>query len=372
MHTPNPTITDPPPGPEPAHAHAPMLPVALSFGDAAGIGPEIIVKAFADADFIGRHPAFVVGDAAVLRRAAVRWAPALRVETIATPERHRPGTTGLLQVVDVGGVPIELPPGRISAAAGRAAFEAVRQAITWASAGRIGALCTAPIHKEALAAAGVPYPGHTEMLAELSGTPDVGMMLVTPRLRTLLVTVHCALAEALRRLSVPLELRIIRLAHRSLQSMGIARPRIAVAGLNPHAGEGGLFGREDLDVIAPAVAQARAEGLDVVGPLPGDTVFMHALKGRYDIVVAQFHDQGLIPVKLLGVDDGVNITAGLPFVRTSPDHGTAFDIAGQGLADPASLKTALAMAHQLVRARVVHAAGVAGIAGAASLAGSSD
>jgi 4-hydroxythreonine-4-phosphate dehydrogenase len=176
------------------------------------------------------------------------------------------------------------------------------------------------------------------------------MMLANPQLRTLLVTVHCSLVDAVRKLSVALELRIIRLAHRSLQGMGIARPRIAVAGLNPHAGEGGLFGSEDMAIIAPAVQQARAEGIDAVGPLPGDTVFMHARKGRYDIVVAQYHDQGLIPVKLLGVEDGVNVTVGLPFVRTSPDHGTAFDIAGQGVADPASLKTALATAHQLIRA----------------------
>ena len=197
----------------------------------------------------------------------------------------------------------------------------------------------------------MPYPGHTEMLADLSGTSDFAMMLVNPHLRTVLVTVHCSIADAIRRLSVSLELRIIRLAHRSLIQMGNASPRIAVAGLNPHAGEGGLFGREDLDIIAPAVAQAQAEGIDAVGPLPGDTVFMQARKGRYDIVVAQYHDQGLIPVKLLGVEDGVNVTLGLPFVRTSPDHGTAFDIAGQGVADPASLKTALAVAHQLARAR---------------------
>lgn len=236
------------------------------------------------------------------------------------------------------------------AAAGRAAFEAIRHAIDWANQGRIAAICTAPIHKEALAAAGVPYPGHTEMLADLSGTADCAMMLANPQLRTLLVTVHCSIVEAVRKLSVPLELRIIRLAHRSLQGMGMAQPRIAVAGLNPHAGEGGLFGSEDRDIIAPAVEQARAEGIDAVGPLPGDTVFMHARKGRHDIVVAQYHDQGLIPVKLLGVEDGVNVTVGLPFVRTSPDHGTAFDIAGRGVADPASLKTALATAHQLLRA----------------------
>ena len=326
-----------------------MKPVAVTFGDAAGIGPEIVVKTFADSAFMKAHPAFVVGDIGVLRRAAALWAPSLDVQAIAGPEKHQPAA-GTLQVVNISALRAELPLGQVSAAAGRAAFDAIRHAIEWANQGRIAAICTAPIHKEALAAADVPYPGHTEMLADLSGTADYGMMLANPQLRTLLVTVHCSLVDAVRKLSVALELRIIRLAHRSLQSMGIAQPRIAVAGLNPHAGEGGLFGSEDLTVIAPAVAQARAEGIDAVGPLPGDTVFMQARKGRYDIVVAQYHDQGLIPVKLLGVEDGVNVTLGLPFVRTSPDHGTAFDIAGHGVADPASMKTALATAHQLARA----------------------
>jgi 4-hydroxythreonine-4-phosphate dehydrogenase len=254
-----------------------------------------------------------------------------------------------MQVVSLSALPADLCHGEVSAAAGQAAFQAIRQSIEWANERRVSAICTAPIHKEALAAAGVPYPGHTEMLADLSGTSDYGMMLANPHLRTLLVTVHCSILDAVRKLSVERELQVIRLAYRSLRSMGIAEPRIAVAGLNPHAGEGGLFGSEDMELIAPAVAQARQEGINAVGPLPGDTVFMQARKGRYDIVVAQYHDQGLIPVKLLGVEDGVNVTVGLPFVRTSPDHGTAFDIAGRGIADPSSLKTALATAHQLAR-----------------------
>jgi 4-hydroxythreonine-4-phosphate dehydrogenase len=258
---------------------------------------------------------------------------------------------GVINVLQSGSVPAELPEGQVDARAGRAAFEAIACAIGLAMRGEIAGICTAPIHKEALALAGVPFPGHTEMLAELSATPDYAMLLVNPQLRVMLVTVHCSVLDAVAKLSVPLELRIIRLAQRSLQGLGIAAPRIAVAGLNPHAGEGGLFGREDIDVIAPAIALARAEGIDASGPHPGDTVFMHARRGRYDLVVAQYHDQGLIPIKLLGVEDGVNITAGLPFVRTSPDHGTAFDIAGQGIADEASLKTALAMAHEMVKAR---------------------
>jgi len=325
-----------------------MKPVVITFGDAAGIGPEIVAKTFSDTSFMERYPAFVAGDLGILQEAASRWGQSLVVEQISSPEEHTPAA-GRMQVVSLSALPADLRHGEVSAEAGLAAFRAIHQSITWANEGRVSAICTAPIHKEALAAAGVPYPGHTEMLAHLSGTSDYGMMLANPHLRTLLVTVHCSILEAVAKLSVDRELQVIRLAHRSLQSMGIVRPRIAVAGLNPHAGEGGLFGSEDMELIAPAVAQARQEGIDAVGPLPGDTVFMQARKGRFDIVVAQYHDQGLIPVKLLGVEDGVNVTVGLPFVRTSPDHGTAFDIAGRGIADPASLKTALATAHQLAR-----------------------
>jgi 4-hydroxythreonine-4-phosphate dehydrogenase len=325
-----------------------MKPVVITFGDAAGIGPEIVAKTFSDASFMEQYSAFVAGDLGILQEAASRWGNSLVVEQISAPEEHTPAA-GRMQVVSLSALPAHLRHGEVSAAAGQAAFHAIRQSIEWANEGRVSAICTAPIHKEALAAAGVPYPGHTEMLADLSGTSDFGMMLANPHLRTLLVTVHCSILDAVRKLSVDRELQVIRLAHRSLRSMGITQPRIAVAGLNPHAGEGGLFGSEDMELIAPAVAQARQEGIDAVGPLPGDTVFMQARKGRYDIVVAQYHDQGLIPVKLLGVEDGVNVTVGLPFVRTSPDHGTAFDIAGQGIADPSSLKTALATAHQLAR-----------------------
>lgn len=325
-----------------------MKPVVITFGDAVGIGPEIVVKTFSDIPFMEQYPAFVAGDLGILQQAAARWGSSLLVESIPAPEAHTP-VTGRMQVVGPSTLPGDLRHGEVNAEAGLAAFHAIRQSIEWANEGRVSAICTAPIHKEALAAAGIPYPGHTEMLADLSGTSDYGMMLANPHLRTLLVTVHCSILEAVGKLSVERELQVIRLAHRSLKCMGIVQPRIAVAGLNPHAGEGGLFGSEDMELIAPAVAQARMEGIDAVGPLPGDTVFMQARKGRFDIVVAQYHDQGLIPVKLLGVEDGVNVTVGLPFVRTSPDHGTAFDIAGKGIADPSSLKTALLTAHQLAR-----------------------
>ena len=323
--------------------------IAITMGDGAGIGPEIIAKTFADTRFMAQNPAFVVGDLGTMQRACAQWAPAVHIRAIRSPMEFKP-QTGCLDLVAVSALPVDLAMGKVDARAGQAAFDAIRTAIEWANQGQISAICTAPIHKEALHAAGVPFPGHTEMLAHFSGVEDYAMLLANPQLRTILVTVHCSVIEAVRKLSIALELRTIKLAHRSLQGFGIAAPRIAVAGLNPHAGEGGLFGREDIDIIAPAIALARAEGIDASGPHPGDTVFMHARRGRYDIVVAQYHDQGLIPVKLLGVEDGVNITAGLPYVRTSPDHGTAFDIAGQGLADPASMQTALSMAHKLVAA----------------------
>jgi 4-hydroxythreonine-4-phosphate dehydrogenase len=329
-----------------------MKPVAVTLGDVCGIGPEIVVRTLADAKTMQELPAFVIGPANALERAAANWAPTARVRRIDGVSEHRP-KPGVLDVLDVGVVSDDFAHGQVNAAAGQAAFEAIAKAIELATSGEIGAVCTAPIHKEALAAAGVPHPGHTEMLSELSGSTDTAMMLVNPQLRTMLVTVHCSLLKAVAQLSVARELRIVRLAHRTLLDMGIARPRIAVAGLNPHAGEGGLFGREDIDLISPAVAAARAEGIDATGPLPGDTVFMQARRGRFDLVVAQYHDQGLIPIKLLGVEDGVNVTAGLPFVRTSPDHGTAFDIAGRGIADASSLRVALRTAHELAAARTI-------------------
>jgi 4-hydroxythreonine-4-phosphate dehydrogenase len=208
---------------------------------------------------------------------------------------------------------------------------------------------TAPINKEALRLADIHYPGHTEILADFSGTKDFAMMLMNDDLRIILVTIHVSLREAIEQLTIDRELTIIRLAHRAMTQLGIPRPQIAVAGLNPHAGEHGLFGSEDEAVIKPAIQRAQMEGIEASGPWPGDTVFMHARQGRFDIVVAQYHDQGLIPVKYLGVDEGVNVTVGLPFVRTSVDHGTAFDIAGTGRASHASLRVAVEQAALLAR-----------------------
>ena len=310
-------------------------------GDAAGIGPEIIIKACAQGL---RAPVVVYGDAGVLRRTAESLGARLEITEIGDARDARP-RAGLVEVVRTGApLAAGLPPGKVQAACGQAAYDYLCAAIDAAQAGTIRAIVTAPLNKHSMHLAGIDQPGHTEILAERSHTSQFAMMLANDELRVLLVTIHVALADVMALITPESELRAIRLADRACRQMGIARPRVAVAGLNPHAGEDGKFGREDIDIIAPAVAQARADGLDASGPWPGDTIFMRARRGEFDIVVAQYHDQGLIPVKYLGIDHGVNVTVGLPFVRTSVDHGTAFDIAGQGIADPASLVAAFDLA----------------------------
>ncbi|AUT47134.1 4-hydroxythreonine-4-phosphate dehydrogenase PdxA [Achromobacter sp. AONIH1] len=317
------------------------LPVGITMGDAAGIGPEIVVQACAQGL---RAPHVVYGDAGALRRAAATLGARLDVVEIATPAQASL-RAGLIEVIGRGpALPADLPPGQLSALAGRGAYDYVCAAIDDAQAGAIRAIVTAPLNKHSMHLAGIDYPGHTEILAERSGTTDFAMMLANDELRVLLVTIHVALADVIARITPQAELSALRLADRACRQMGIARPRVAVAGLNPHAGEGGKFGREEIEVIEPAIAQARAEGINASGPWPGDTIFMRARRGEFDIVVAQYHDQGLIPVKYLGLDHGVNVTVGLPFVRTSVDHGTAFDIAGKGVADHASLVAAFDLA----------------------------
>ncbi|WP_354004895.1 4-hydroxythreonine-4-phosphate dehydrogenase PdxA [Ramlibacter albus] len=337
----------------------PQPPLALTLGDPAGIGPEILAKSFRDApsQLAG---CFVAGDVACIRRAAA-WvagaAPPLPVVVLDEPQEALdapPGCIPVLQVVDTGEPP---PVGRVDARAGRMAAQAVLWAARAALGGRVAGLVTAPLNKEALAAAGLPYPGHTELLqaeaAAHRGVPladmPVRMMLANDELRTVLVSIHVSLRDALNAVTPDNVGTTLRITHESLsRSLGRA-PRIAVAGLNPHAGEGGLFGREEIDVIVPAIAAARAKGVDAHGPFAPDTVFMRARKGEFDVVVAMYHDQGLIPVKYLGVEKGVNVTLGLPLVRTSPDHGTAFDIAGTGRADASSLVEAVRVARQLQR-----------------------
>ena len=335
-----------------------MRPLLLTMGDPAGIGPELVSLLFRDHPALARR-AVVVGDVACVQRAlAVIGAGHLPLVPLQTLSDWRPDAAGL--PVWVSSHLEQAPPlGQISAAAGHAAAAAIEQATGAVLAGQAAAVVTAPIHKEALAAAGVPYPGHTEMLQALAarhaGVPleamPVRMMLANQELKTVLVSIHVSLSEAIRRVTFDNVLDTLRITARHWALTGQPPPRVAVAGLNPHAGEGGLFGREEIEVIAPAIAAARAEGLVVSGPHAPDTVFMRARTGEFDVVVAMYHDQGLIPVKYLGLAHGVNVTLGLPLVRTSPDHGTAFDLAGSGRADPSSFLAAVELAAQLAADR---------------------
>ena len=339
--------------------------IAITQGDPSGIGPEIIAKAFRDApdDLRG---CFVVGDVATLRRAAQcierPGMPTLPVAVIDTPAQALQAPPRCVPVLPLPGLPGLQPWGQIGAEAGRAAADCVVWAARAALHGEVAALVTAPLHKEALSAAGVDYPGHTELLqaeaARHQGVPlaamPVRMMLASDELRTVLVSIHMSLRDAIEAVTPANLAQTLQITHAALLRTLGRPPRIGVAGLNPHAGEGGLFGREEMDTIAPAIAAARAQGMDVHGPFAPDTVFMRARHapghpGEFDVVVAMYHDQGLIPVKYLGVDKGVNVTLGLPLVRTSPDHGTAFDIAGQGIADASSLLEAVRMARQLAQ-----------------------
>ncbi|WP_438765730.1 4-hydroxythreonine-4-phosphate dehydrogenase PdxA [Kushneria sp. TE3] len=328
-------------------------PIAITMGDPAGVGPEIIVR-LACAPRARDTPLLVIGDIERLRDMAARLELDLTLFPIEHPDdiADHGATPGRLAVLPAGPpLPTDLPYGHVDARAGAAAYAYVSRAIDFALEGSISAIVTAPLNKAAMAAAGIQYPGHTEILADRAGTDDFGMMLANDELRVMLVSIHLSLRQAIEAVTPERELRAIRLAARACHAYGIEHPRIAVAGLNPHAGEGGLFGGEDEAIIAPAIAHAREEGIDASGPWPGDTVFMNARRGHFDAVVAQYHDQGLIPVKYLGVENGVNITVGLPFVRTSVDHGTAFDIAGTGRADPSSLAYALKQAEAMVRER---------------------
>ncbi|MBH2042506.1 MAG: 4-hydroxythreonine-4-phosphate dehydrogenase PdxA [Comamonadaceae bacterium] len=342
-----------------------MQAIAITQGDPAGIGPEIVAKAFRDAPDVLRG-CFAVGDLATLRRAAQcilrPGVPELPVALIASPDDAWQAPPRCMPALHLPGLPGPVPWGQVSAAAGRAAADCVVWAARAALQGRIAALVTAPLHKEALSAAGVAFPGHTELLqaeaAAYRGVPlaamPVRMMLASDELRTVLVSIHLSLRDAIAAVTRDNVLQTLQITHAALlRSLGRV-PRMAVAGLNPHAGEGGLFGREEIECIAPAVADARALGMDAHGPLAPDTVFMRARHtaqraGEFDVVLAMYHDQGLIPVKYLGVDKGVNVTLGLPLVRTSPDHGTAFDIAGQGVADAASLVEAVRVARQMAQ-----------------------
>jgi len=288
----------------------PLPVIALTAGDPSGIGPEIARKAVADP----------------------------RVTAVCAPVIYGPSSPDDLR---------SFVPGVLSAEAGRAAYDAIVRAVDDARAGKVAAIATGPINKEAFALAGLPWKGHTELLAHLTGASRVAMMFHSDKLRVVLATVHVPLADVPRLVTRELVEAVVALTSAELPRFGFARPRLAVAGLNPHAGEHGVIGREDDDVIAPAVKACRGRGIDVVGPLPGDTVFNRALNGDFDAVVAAYHDQGLIPIKLVAFGTSVNVTLGLPIIRTSVDHGTAFDIAGKGVADHGSLVEAVLLAARL-------------------------
>jgi 4-hydroxythreonine-4-phosphate dehydrogenase len=310
--------------------------IAISMGDPAGIGPEIIAMLYRDyADtMLGT---VVYGDVAVMRRASELVG--ISNEVIRVIQAGEPFDAALLPSY-----------GRVSGTAGLAAVKAVEAAAHAALAAEVRAIVTAPLHKEALALAGIAYPGHTEMLQALCGNPPVRMMLANDELRVVLVSIHVPLREALDSLNSDGIFETIQMTHDFLVRAGIQNPRIAVAGINPHAGERGLFGREEVDIIMPSIKAAKQHGIKAIGPFSPDTIFMRARKtstqDEFDVVIAMYHDQGLIPVKYLGLDAGVNVTLGLPIIRTSPDHGTAFDIAGTKKADPRGLLYALQKARE--------------------------
>jgi len=288
-----------------------VIPIAITVGDPSGIGPEIAVKA-------ARDP---------------------RVVAVCRPVLYGPSSAGELK---------PFPVGQLDAGSARAAYDAIVRATRDARDGKVSAVVTAPISKEALALAGYPWRGHTDMLAHLCGTPHVAMMFWSERLRVVLATVHIPLSEVPRALTRERIRDVVALTARSLPSFGISAPKLAMAGLNPHAGEHGVMGDEEDRVIRPALEDARGLGVQIDGPFPGDTVFVRAARGEFDAVIACYHDQGLIPVKLIAFGRAVNVTLGLPIIRTSVDHGTAFDIAGKGVADEGSLVEAILLAARLV------------------------
>ena len=336
--------------------------LGVTMGDPAGVGPEIIARAAAEAAVRSASRPVVVGAASTMSAALALVSSPLTLHAVKRAADCR-WADGTLEVLDLANVDMaSLPRAAVSAAAGKAAYDYVERAVTLAQAREIHGIVTAPINKEALAAAGVQHSGHTEILAKLSGTADFAMLLMGKELKVIHVTTHVALRRVPDLVTRERVLKVIRLAQRTMSGLGRPRPRIAVCGLNPHAGEDGLFGDEEKTQIIPAVEAARREGLDVFGPLPADTLFSRARGGEFDIVVAMYHDQGHVPVKTLGFTydeaagawtglSGVNVTVGLPFLRVSVDHGTAFDRAWKGVANPESMVEALDVAVRMLAAR---------------------
>lgn len=334
--------------------YRPLL--AITMGDPAGIGPEVVLKALQHAELYQHCRPLVLGDQRILDHTAqLVGLPQPNYTLVSEPNagRYEPGLITLIDLQNADPALCEI--GKVSANAGRAAVEYVFLGCDLALAQQTDGIVTAPLNKEAMNLAGFHFAGHTELLAERCNAERISMLLASDQLRVVHVSTHVALADAIRRVTKQRVEQVIDLAYESCRALGIAEPRIAVAGLNPHASEGGLFGDQEAREIQPAIDAARARGLNVSDPQPPDTVFLRAVKGHYDIVVAMYHDQGHIPMKLLAFDSGVNVSIGLPIVRTSVDHGTAFDIAGKGIASAESLLAALRVATQMAHARRLQA-----------------
>jgi 4-phospho-D-threonate 3-dehydrogenase / 4-phospho-D-erythronate 3-dehydrogenase len=325
--------------------------IGITMGDAAGVGPEVVAKSLTHANVYAQCRPVVIGDARRLEQAIAICGLTLAVRRVNDPSEAR-YEQGTIDVIDLNLIPDDLPFGELSALAGDAAYQYIARAVELAQSKQIDAICTAPLNKEALHAGGHKYPGHTEMLAHLTGVEEVSMMLVAPQLRVIHVTTHIGIIDAIRKIEPGLVQRTIERGNATLVKAGIAKPRIGVCGINPHAGENGLFGYgEEEEKIIPAVKLLQERGLDVTGPLPADTLFFRAGRGDFDLVVAMYHDQGHGPVKVLGLEAGVNVTVGLEVIRTSVDHGTAFDIAGKGVVDEGSMLEALRQGAELATRR---------------------
>jgi 4-hydroxythreonine-4-phosphate dehydrogenase len=327
--------------------YAPLL--AITMGDPAGAGPEIIVKALADPEVRSLCRGLVVGDAGVMRAAIDIVGAKLRVKAVESPA-DVDDSPGVVNVMDLENVDLtSLVRGRVDPAAGRAAYESIEKATMLTLAHEAEAVVTAPLNKDALNQAGYHFPGHTQILGHLSGVSDAVMMLTADNLRIVHVSTHVSLRDACDLVTRDRILRVMRLGVEATRNMGVASPRVVVPGLNPHSGEGGLFGDEEVRHIIPAIEEAKAEGIDVRGPLPPDTAFLRAFRGEFDLAVAMYHDQGHIPIKMVGFEKGVNVTLGLPIIRTSVDHGTVFGKAGKGTADPTSMIEAIKLAATMCR-----------------------
>lgn len=324
--------------------------IGITIGDAAGVGPEIIVKALAEKEVYNICSPVVIGDLGIMKRAVSIVGKNLTCRAIddVLSGGHE---FGRIDVLDLNNLPEDLPFAQVDPRAGKAAYTYVETAVNLALAGKIAAIATAPLNKDAMNQGGCHFPGHTEILAHLSNTKNYAMMLTGGSLRVIHVSTHLSLRQACEKVKKDRVLKVIELADQAMKKIGIKEPRIAVAGLNPHSGEGGLFGTEEIEEIIPAIESAKTLGLNVTGPVAPDTVFYRAaVKKDFDIVVVMYHDQGHIPLKVLGFEEGVNITVGLPFIRTSVDHGTAFDIAGKGVANHMSMLESIRLAALMAEA----------------------